>query len=175
MKSLAKLPLFISLFGTLVHAQNDMVNQKLDLILEKLGGLETRVSSLEQSNQSVKSEIQQVEKRIEKQKATEEIVLPAEPKEKSSFLSNLRKQLKSEEDKASGPWALKSSWSKIRKNLTRYQVRMILGNPHEVKTSLDPRIEQVYSYTGDLDADGKDEEGVVNFYRDRVVSFTSPY
>ena len=52
---------------------------------------------------------------------------------------------------------------------------MILGNPHEVKTSLDPRIEQVYSYAGDLDADGNEDEGVVNFYRDRVVSFTSPF
>ena len=175
MKLLAKLSLFIFFFSTLIHAQDDSVNQKLDLILEKLGGLETRVSSLEQSNQSVKSEIQQVEKKIENQKVNEKTTLPSEPEEKSSFLSNLRKQLKSEEDKASGPWALKSSWTKIRKNLTRYQVRMILGNPHEVQTSLDPRIEQVYSYTGDLDADGKDEEGMVNFYRDRVVSFTSPY
>jgi len=175
MKLLAKLSLFIFFSSPLVHAQDDSVNQKLDLILKKLGGLETRVSSLEQSNQSVKSEIQQVEKKIENQKVNEKTTLPSEPEEKSSFLSNLRKQLKSEEDKASGPWALKSSWTKIRKNLTRYQVRMILGNPHEVKTSLDPRIEQVYSYTGDLDADGKDEEGMVNFYRDRVVSFTSPY
>ena len=175
MKLSPNLFLLIFLTSTFAYAQNDSVNQKLDLILEKLGGLETRVSSLEQSNQSVKSEILQVEKKIENQKATEKIVVPTEPEEKSSFLSNLRKQLKSEEDKASGPWALKSSWSKIRKNLTRYQVRMTLGNPHEVKTSLDPRIEQVYSYAGDLDADGNEEEGIVNFYRDRVVSFTSPF
>jgi hypothetical protein len=175
MKLLAKLSLFIFLFSPLVHAKDDSVNQKLDLILEKLGGLETRVSSLEQSNQSVKSEIQHVEKKIEEQKVNEKIILPSEPEEKSSFLSNLRKQLKSEEDKASGPWALKSSWTKIRKNLTRYQVRMILGNPHEVKTSLDPRIDDVYFFSGDLDADGAEDIGIVNFYRDRVVSFTSPY
>ena len=175
MKLSSNLFLLIFLTSTFAHAQNDSVNQKLDLILEKLGGLETRVSSLEQSNQSVKSEIQQVEKKIAEPKGTEKIILPAKPEEKSSFLSNLRRQLKSEEDKASGPWALKSSWSKIRKNLTRYQVRMILGNPHEVKTSLDPRIDDVYCFTGDLDADGSDEEGVVNFYRNRVVSFQSPF
>ena len=107
MKLLAKLSLFIFFSSPLVYAQNDSVNQKLDLIIEKLGGLETRVSSLEQSNQSVKAEIQQVDKKIENQKVNEKITLPSEPEEKSSFLSNLRKQLKSDEDKASGPWAVK--------------------------------------------------------------------
>ena len=96
MKLLAKLSLFIFFSNPLVHAQDDSVNQKLDLILKKLGGLETRVSSLEQSNQSVKSEIQQVEKKIAEPKGTEKIILPAKPEEKSSFLSNLRRQLKSD-------------------------------------------------------------------------------
>ena len=37
--------------------------------------------------------------------------------------------------------------------------------PGEVKQQ--PRIDQVYLYEGDLNADGKKESGVVNFYRDR--------
>ena len=41
--------------------------------------------------------------------------------------------------------------------------------------NLNPRIDQVYLYDGDLDADGEEEQGVVNFYNDRVVSFESPF
>ena len=44
-----------------------------------------------------------------------------------------------------------------------------------IKGNLSPRIDQVYHYHGDLDADGEEEKGTVNFYRDRVVSFTSPF
>jgi len=173
MKLLGITLLNISLLA-FAHANQDSVNQKLDLIIQKLGGLEGRVSSLEQSNQSVKSDIEQVEQKIEKQKENS-LQIPQDPQKKSSFLSNLRKQLQSDADQASGPWAEQTNWAKIKKNLTRYQVRMILGNPHESKTSLDPRIEQVYFYSGDLDADGKDEVARVNFYRDRVVSFQSPF
>ena len=32
-------------------------------------------------------------------------------------------------------------------------------------------MDQVYEYQGDLDADGEEEVGKVNFFRDRVVSF----
>ena len=50
-----------------------------------------------------------------------------------------------------------------------------LGNPNMIKNSLNPRIDQVYHYHGDLDADGVEEKGVVEFFGDRVVSFTSPF
>lgn len=167
--------LALNFFVVPIFAERDSVDQKLDLIIEKLGGLEKRVSSLEKSNQSVKSEILQVEKKIQVKNRDSSLTVPTDPKKKTSFFSNLRNQLNSEEAKASGPWAKKENWSNVRKNLTRYQIRKTLGDPHEVKTSLDPRIGQVYSYTGDLDADGIEEEGVVNFYRDRVVSFSSPF
>ena len=55
------------------------------------------------------------------------------------------------------------------------QVRRILGNPHLVKLNNNPRIDQVYLYQGDLDADGNENQGVVNFYRDRIVSVTAPF
>jgi len=167
--------LALKLFVAPLFAERGSVDQKLDLIIEKLGGLENIVSSLEKSNQSVKSEIKQVEKKIQVKNNESTLTVPTDPKKKTSFFSNLRNQLNSEEAKASGPWANKENWSNVRKNLTRYQIRTTLGDPHEVKTSLDPRIGQVYSYTGDLDADGVEEEGVVNFYRDRVVSFKSPF
>ncbi len=157
-----------------VWSQGNDIHRKLDLILEKLGTLENRVTNLESSRKEVQSEIQQVEERMQRQVTSKALVVPEEPEEKKSFISNLRKQLQSDEDRASGPWAKKDSWAGLRRNLTRFQVRQILGDPHEVKTSLDPRIDQVYSYSGDLNADGENEEGIVNFFRDRLVSFKTP-
>ena len=55
------------------------------------------------------------------------------------------------------------------KNLTRFQVRKLLGNPNTIKGDLNPNIDQVYHYHGDLDADGKEEHAKVKFYCDRVV------
>ena len=155
---------------------NAELSQKLDLILSKIGGLEDRVSNLESDSIIVKREVKQAAASAKEAKATSaNLAIPEDKEKRTSFFKDLRNKLKSEEDKASGPWAQKENWNKIRKNLTRYQVRVALGNPHEVKTSLDPRIEQVYYYTGDLNADGVEEEGTLNFYRDRLVSFKSPF
>ena len=44
------------------------------------------------------------------------------------------------------------------KNMTRFQVRKLLGNPNMIKGNLSPRIDQVYHYHGDLDADGEEEK-----------------
>ena len=155
---------------------NAELSRKLDLILGKVGGLEKRVGKLESDNTEVKKEVKQVSKSVQEAKsATHSLQIPKSEKEKSSFFKNLKNEIYSQEAKDSGPWAKKESWAGIRKNLTRYQVRKALGNPHEVNQSLEPRIDQVYEYNGDLDADGKEEKGRINFFRDRVVSFKSPF
>ena len=155
---------------------NADLSRKLDLILGKVGGLEERVSRLETDNQKVKKDVKLATKSAQEAKLSSEIIKNSRDSETSdSFFKNLRNRLQSEEDKATGPWSQAETWKNIRRNLTRYQVRSLLGNPHEVKTSLDPRIDQIYSYQGDLDADGKEEEALINFYRDRVVSFRTPF
>ena len=155
---------------------NAELSRKLDLILGKVGGLEERVGKLESENQEVKKEVKEVAKSAKEAKtATENLQIPSDEKEKASFLNRLKNEIYSQEAKDSGPWAKKENWDSIRRNLTRYQIRMKLGNPHEVDQSLNPRIDQVYVYSGDLDADGEEEKGVVNFFRDRVVSHRSPF
>ena len=155
---------------------NADLSRKLDLILGKVGGLEERVGKLESDNKEVKKEVKQATKLVQEAKsATNSLQIPQDEKEKSSFFNNLKNQINSQEARDSGPWAKKESWSGIRKNLTRFQVRKKLGDPHEVNQSLEPRIDQVYEYSGDLDADGKEEKGLVNFFRDRVVSFKTPF
>ena len=175
-----KFLLSLSLLPVMLFSQDNVSNaelsRKLDLILGKLGGLEERVTKLETDNVEVKKEVKEVAKSAKEAKtATENLSIPKDEKEKESFFKRLKNEITAQEAKDSGPWAEKSSWEQIRRNLTRVQVRRILGNPHRVKMNLNPRIDQVYLYDGDLDADGAKEEGIVNFYNDRVVSFESPF
>ena len=155
---------------------NADLSRKLDLILGKVSGLETRVAELEKANSEVKKEMQAVQKTADEAKtATQTIVLPENEKAKKSFMSKLRLQLKSEEAKAAGAWTKEKTWTGMRRNLTGFKVRKLLGNPNQIKKSLNPRIDQIYHYEGDLDADGTTEVGEVSLFRDRVVSFSSPF
>ena len=173
------LPL-IFLLSTSLFSQEKVSNaelsQKLDLILGKLGGLEERVTKLESENLEVKKEIKEVSKSAKEAKtATENLSIPQDENEKKSFFNNLRIQIQSDHDREKGPWTKHETWTQMKRNLTGYKVRMLLGNPSKIKRDLNPRIDQVYHYVGDLNADGSDEKGTVNLYRDRVVSFTSPF
>jgi hypothetical protein len=155
---------------------NAELSRKLDLILGKVGGLEERVGKLETENKAVKQEVKKVAKSAAEAKtATKNLEIPSDEKEKESFFNKLKNEIYSQEAKDSGPWAKQENWANVEKKLTRVQIRRLLGNPHRVKLNNNPRIDQVYQYSGDLDADGKEDTGVVNFYRDRVVSFTSPF
>jgi hypothetical protein len=155
---------------------NAELSRKLDLILGKVGGLEERVGKLESDNVEVKEEVKQAAQSAQEAKsATNSLQIPKDKNEKASFFNKLKNEIYSQEALDSGPWAKKESWAGICKNLTRYQVRKALGNPHEVDQSIKPRVDQIYIYSGDLDADGKEEIGVVEFFRDRVVSFQSPF
>ena len=163
-----------------LFAQNDVSNsdlsKKLDLILGKLGGLEERVTKLETDNAEVKKEVKEVAKSAKEAKnATENLSIPQDENEKKSFFNNLRIQIQSDHDREKGPWTKHETWTQMKRNLTGHKVRMLLGNPSKIKRDLNPRIDQVYHYVGDLNADGSDEKGTVNLYRDRVVSFTSPF
>jgi hypothetical protein len=179
MKFILSLTLLFAPFTILLAEEsvsNAELSRKLDLILGKVGGLEERVGKLESDNKVVKEEVKQVAQSAKEAKsATNSLLIPKDKKEKASFFNKLKNEIYSQEALDSGPWAKKESWAGIRKNLTRYQVRKALGNPHEVDQSIKPRVDQIYIYSGDLDADGKEEKGNVEFFRDRVVSFQSPF
>jgi hypothetical protein len=163
------------LFGQ-EKVSNAELARKLDLILGKLGGLEERVTQLESSNTAVQQEVKRVaQSAAEAKSATENLNIPQNEEEKKSFFNRLRIGLESDADQNRGPWTKKETWNEMRKNLTRFQVRKLLGNPNTIKGDLNPRIDQVYHYIGDLNGDGEEERGRVNFFNDRVVSYTSPF
>lgn len=170
---------FVFAFSSLCaedSVSNADLARKLDLILDKVNGLEERVAKLENASSEVKKEIKAVQQVAKEAKtATQAIALPQNPEEKNSFMDKLRFQLKSDEAKASGAWTKAETWTEVRRNLTEFKVRKLLGNPKRIKNSLNPRIDRIYHYEGDLDADGVEEKGEVLFFRDRVVSFASPF
>ena len=166
--------------STILNAQDNVSNaelsKKLDLILGKLGGLEERVTKLETDNVEVKKEVMKVAKSAKEAKsATENFTIPQTEEEKKSFLNKLRIDLKSEEVKATGPWSKPETWNAMKKNLTQHKVRNLLGNPNDIKISLNPRIDRIFIYSGDVNADGLEETAEINFFRDRVISFSSPF
>ena len=172
--------LTFSLSACLLSAQNEVSNsdlsKKLDLILGKLGGLEERVTKLETDNVEVKKEVKEVAKSAKEAKtATENLSIPKDEEEKKSFLNKLRIDLKSEEVKATGPWSKPETWNAMKKNLTQHKVKNLLGNPNDIKISLNPRIDRIYIYSGDINADGLEETAEINFFRDRVISYSSPF
>ena len=137
--------------------------------------LEQRVTALEKENERLKKRLSNLEeKKVLKPKELADI-LPREEQEKKSFLESFRRELKSDAARASGPWTNPDSWDLIRKRMSSFEVRETLGRPTRMKPSVRPAIDEVYFYKGDLDADGIEEEGVVNFKDKRVVSFESPH
>jgi vacuolar-type H+-ATPase subunit I/STV1 len=167
------LTLLVLIIPTFVFAEEKVshsdLSKKIDLILEKIGGLENRVGQLESDHAKLKKELEQTKK------TTENFAIPEDEEGKNSFLKKLRIDLKSEEAKSKGPWTKAETWKSMKRNLTEHKVRKLLGNPDDISISQNPRIDRIYTYTGDIDADGLDDEAEINFLRDRVVSYTSPF
>lgn len=174
-KTFFSLLLFATFTGIYGEVTNSELADKLDIIINQMNGLDKRVTNLEKKNIEVSKEIKVVSKIAEEAKSESKKFVPVNPEGKKSFFSNLRMQLNSDEVNAKGPWTKKETWNQVKKNLTEFKIRKLLGNPSTTKISIDPRIERVYIYKGDLNADGKEELGNVNFFRERVVSFTSPF
>ena len=170
-----KLKLFIVfLISNLLCGQNTKSDPNL---LQRIEALEKRMANLEKASSETQQNLSLIEKKADDAKSALEsrILLPQNENEKKSFMSKLRIELKSEEAKSRGPWTKKETWIEMRRNLTEFKVRKLLGNPNKIKGSLNPRIERVYLYHGDIDADGIEETGFVNFHNGKSVSFGSPF
>ena len=162
------------LFAAILSGQPIDSNEEL---VRRIKDLEQRMSNLEKVNDQTQKNLTQVEKKADEAKTASQsnLIVPQSEEAKKSFMSKLRNELKSDEVKSQGAWTKKETWSKMRRNLTEFKVRKLLGNPIKIKGSLSPRIDRVYHYHGDLDADGIEETAFVNFFKGKSVSFESPF
>ena len=164
----------VTIWGN-IPVSNEKLWESIDLMSNRINGLEKRVKSLENQNHELKKEISQSQQVTPSKLTNIDQILPSDPDQKKSFLDKLRFEIKSNADKSSGPWVNPQNWEKIRRKMSQYEVRKVLGTPTKIKPSNKPNIEQIYFYIGDLNADGTPEEGIVNFSDKRVVSFQSPF
>ena len=164
----------ISVWGS-DAASNKELLLKIELISNRVKQLEQRIQSVEKENNQLRKEIVKSTQTDASKLTSVAQILPSDPTQKKSFLDQLRFEINSNADKASGPWVNPENWKKIRKRMSNYEVRKVLGTPTRIKPSIKPNIEQVYIYTGDLTADGNQEEGIINLSDKRVVSFLSPF
>jgi len=147
-----------------------------DETASKFEAIEKRLAALEQENAKLKERISELEKGGAKEIAKQlPGLIPEDETEKKAFFDKLRLEFKSSRDQASGSWTSPEAWTKIRKRMSEYAVRETLGRPTRMKQSVNPRVEVVYFYTGDLNSDGEDEVGYIEFRDKRVVSFKSPH
>ena len=164
----------ISVWGS-DAVSNEELLAKIDFISTKVKLLEDRILSVEKQNDQLRKEIAKSTQTDDSKLTNLAQILPSDPDQKKSFLDKLRFEINSNADKASGPWVNPENWKKIRKRMSYYEVRKVLGTPTRIKPSVKPNIEQMYYYSGDLNADGSQEEGIINFSDKRVVSFESPF
>ena len=159
------------------------LSSKFDLLEGRLAVLEKENAQLRrqmEENERKRSEllarVAQLESKAKKGDALRLAeILPKEESEKKTFFEKFRREMKSDSDRASGKWTNPEAWASIRKRMTSYQVRQVLGNPTRIRQSANPGVEQVYLYEGDLNADGEKERGFINFKDKRIVSFQSPH
>ena len=142
----------------------------------KFEAIEKRLAALEEENAQLKERISELEKGGAKEIAKQlPGLIPEDETEKEAFFDRFRREFKSSQDQSLGPWTSPEPWTKIRKRMSEYSVREILGRPTRMRPSVKPYVEMVYLYTGDLNSDGVDEEGFVELKDKRVVSFKSPH
>ena len=164
----------ISVWGSDAISNEELL-AKIDFISTKVKLLEDRIHSVEKQNDQLRKEIAKSTQTDDSKLSNLAQILPSDPDQKKSFLDKLRFEINSNADKASGPWVNPENWKTIKKRMSYYEVRKVLGTPTRIKPSVKPNIEQIYHYSGDLNADGSQEEGTVNFSDKRVVSFESPF
>lgn len=182
--------IFAIAFLFVIHnamAESSVLPSQSNTSSDSLAG---RVASLERENAEMKkrlSEDERVRKDLIRRVSVLESklsksdsrrlaeILPESEKEKKSFFENFRKELNSDRDRAKGPWTSADSWNSVRKRMSVFELREVLGNPTRIKQSVKPSVDQVYLYEGDLNADGEIESGYVNIKDKRIISFKSPH
>ena len=176
--ALLLLPCFAgTIFGQDAVSNADLA-RKLDLILLKVDSLEKRVNAIESKATTAPARPIAAQPAVRQQQPAPPpaaAVIPQDPQEKKSFFQKIRDEIKSDVVRGSGLWTTPEAWANVRRGISDFEVRRTLGNPTKIKNSINPRIDRIYRYEGDLDGDGVEDKGVVNFQRGRVVSFEPPF
>ena len=135
---------------------------------EEFDALAKRVEQLEASLRVLKNT------QVEGLAAEAVASMPMNAAEKDSVIESVVKTIQSREEGANYPWMDSAKWASLRKGMSPEAVVGVLGRPTLNEPSMHKRVDVVYTYQGRRVATGKKVEGIIRFYKDRVIEIELP-
>ena len=94
--------------------------------------------------------------------------------ERETFINDVVTRIQKQEEAAFYPWMDLSKWEGIRKRMSPEQVIAILGEPTLDEPSLHKRKDRVFTWEGRRVATGEKVEGIIRFYKGKVIEIERP-
>ena len=159
-----------SLFA-LVYASFLVLPAGLDaqqIVRDEFDSLAKRVEQLEASVRMVKNA------QIEGLAAEAVSAMPMDMADKESLIESVVNTIQAKEEGANFPWMDAAKWGSLKKGMSPEDVVAIIGSPTLNEPSMHKRVDFVYTYQGRRVATAKKVEGIIRFYKGKVVEVEAP-
>jgi hypothetical protein len=100
--------------------------------------------------------------------------MPMAAKDRQSFIEDVVGTIQKKEEAANYPWMDAVKWDRVRKGMSPGAVVKVLGLPTLDEPSLHKRKDRVYTWQGRRVATAKKVEGIVRFYKGKVIEIEPP-
>ena len=100
--------------------------------------------------------------------------LPVNAVDRQSFIDEVVTSIQGKEEAAFYPWMDDAKWAKVRKGMSPGAVVKVLGLPTLDEPSLHKRKDRVYTWQGRRVATAERVEGIIRFYKDKVIEIEPP-
>ncbi|MDQ8206593.1 hypothetical protein QEH52_03675 [Coraliomargarita sp. SDUM461003] len=142
--------------------------QAQDVSRDEFNALAQRVQKLEASLRVVKNT------QVESLAAEVVASMPMNQDDRDSLIENVVKTIQSKEEDVNYPWMNAEKWGGLTKGMSPEAVVAVLGIPTLDEPSMHKRVDVVYTYKGRRVATGEKVEGVVRFYKSKLIEVEIP-
>ena len=144
-----------------LHASESVTRAEYEALLSRVTKLESIISSLQID----------LDTELASNSAQQS---PKEAKPRKSLLDSVINVIQTREDATTYPWMNTALWDSIKMGMSPEEITSILGRPTLNEPSLSKRIDAVYTYKGKQSSTGNRIEGIIRFYRNRLVEIEPP-
>jgi len=135
---------------------------------DEFDSLAKRVEQLEASVRMVKNT------QIEGLAAEAVSAMPMDMADKESLIESVVNTIQAKEEGANFPWMDTAKWASLKKGMSPEDVVATVGIPTLNEPSMHKRVDFVYTYQGRRVATAKKVEGIIRFYKGKVVEVEAP-
>ena len=135
---------------------------------DEFDSLAKRVEQLEASVRMVKNT------QIEGLAAEAVSAMPMDITDKESLIESVVNTIQAKEEGANFPWMDAAKWASLKMGMSPEDVVAVIGSPTLNEPSMHKRVDFVYTYQGRRVATAKKVEGIIRFYKGKVVEVESP-